>query len=208
MNGNPLNSIGEVAEAVAARLEIEVTSNDGLWVPWQVLNWSKSRKYRAHPRQPVKIQSKDSEMELLKKIEGYGFDCEAGPLSKCVDWEALKTAVDLWVVTLARSDAPVMHTSGHGGWRFTAHTNQEEAQATADAMNREAHAGQPLFRVRHLLSITEEKELTNPAMKKVKSLCWRHKDTGDLIWRHGGYKVESVFYQRFPAGDREGEVEA
>lgn len=91
-------------------------------------------------------------MELAEKIEGYGFECEAGPLAKCVDWETFKATTDLWVVTRARSDAPVMHTSGHGGWRFTVHTNREEAQATADAMNREAYAGQPLCRVRHLLT--------------------------------------------------------
>ena len=91
-------------------------------------------------------------MELAEKIEEYGFECEAGPLSKCVDWETFKATTDLWVVTRARSDAAVMHTSGHGGWRFTVHTNREEAQATADAMNREAYAGQPLCRVRHLLT--------------------------------------------------------
>ena len=28
--------------------------------------------------------------ELISKIESYNFECEAGPLSMCVDWMKLK----------------------------------------------------------------------------------------------------------------------
>jgi len=51
-----------------------------------------------------------------------------------------------------------------------------------------------------------------PKTVKVKSLCWRQKDTGDLMWCQEGnapicYPVASL-YARFPAGDLAGEVEA
>lgn len=29
--------------------------------------------------------------EIVAKLEGYGFECEAGPLEKCEDWKALKS---------------------------------------------------------------------------------------------------------------------
>lgn len=46
-----------------------------------------------------------------------------------------------------------------------------------------------------------------PKMKKVKSLCWRD-ESGDLTWTDEGigFTTESG-WQRFPAGDIEGEVE-
>jgi hypothetical protein len=93
-------------------------------------------------------------MNLTKKIEDYAFECEAGPLIKCVDWDALKRTIDLWVVVKrwAESESIPMHTSGKGGWRFTVHTNQAEAQATADVINRNHFNGQPICGVRHLLT--------------------------------------------------------
>ena len=43
-------------------------------------------------------------------------------------------------------------------------------------------------------------------MKTVKSLCWRHKASGSLAW--GVFDAEELNnWQRFPAGDIEGEVE-
>ena len=42
-----------------------------------------------------------------------------------------------------------------------------------------------------------------PAMKMVKSLCWRCEE-GGLLW---GDLSNSTLYKRFPAGDIEGEVE-
>ena len=41
--------------------------------------------------------------------------------------------------------------------------------------------------------------------KVVKSLCWRSKNIGCLVW--GDEKFSASGYQRFPAGDIEGEVE-
>jgi len=96
-------------------------------------------------------------MSKITKIEDYGFECEAGPLSMCADWLDLKASVDLWVVCRERTGhagegcSTVRHTSGHGGWRFTAHTNEAEAQASADSMNKTYYAGQPFCVVRHLL---------------------------------------------------------
>lgn len=46
-----------------------------------------------------------------------------------------------------------------------------------------------------------------PAMKKVKSLCWRGDNTGALLWNTEGQPVPRD-YKRFPAGDISGEVEA
>lgn len=31
--------------------------------------------------------------ELLARLDGYGFTCEAGPLTNCVEWQALKARV-------------------------------------------------------------------------------------------------------------------
>ena len=92
-------------------------------------------------------------MKLIENIEGYGFECEAGPLSKCVDWENLKTTVDLWVVVKCWAGAEniVRHTNGQGGWRFMVHTNEGEAQASADRMNRESYNGQQICVAQHLL---------------------------------------------------------
>jgi hypothetical protein len=92
-------------------------------------------------------------MKLPEKIERYNFECEAGPLTNCSDWSDLKTSTDLWIVVKrwAGAENTVKHTSGVGGWRFLAHTNEAEAQATADRMNRETFAGQKICVVRHLL---------------------------------------------------------
>ena len=43
-----------------------------------------------------------------------------------------------------------------------------------------------------------------PKIKKVKSLCWRNSENGALVWLD---KVADSWWQRFPAGDIEGEVE-
>lgn len=51
--------------------------------------------------------------ELLRKIESYGFICEAGPLELCEDWIKLTEAVDKMpdpnlvdrVIEIFRSDA-------------------------------------------------------------------------------------------------------
>ena len=99
-------------------------------------------------------------MELISKIEKYGFECVGGPLTKCVDWEELKSVANLWVVCkehtgrVGEGGPIVMHTSGKGGWRFNVHTNKEEAQATADLWNQNNYAGQPLCVVRHLFGKT------------------------------------------------------
>lgn len=97
-------------------------------------------------------------MEIIRKIEEYKFECIGGPLDNCIDWEKLKGKVDLWVVCKeyagfsGKSGPIVMHTSGMGGWRFSVHTNKEEAQATADCWNWMNYEGQPICVVRHLLS--------------------------------------------------------
>lgn len=42
--------------------------------------------------------------------------------------------------------------------------------------------------------------------KVVKSLCWRFID-GDLVWRDKDWPNAPPNWKRFPAGDREGEIE-
>lgn len=32
-------------------------------------------------------------LELLAKIEAYAFECEAGPLANCTEWQELKALV-------------------------------------------------------------------------------------------------------------------
>jgi len=32
--------------------------------------------------------------QLIAKIESYGFECEAGPLSNCVDWQQLQATIE------------------------------------------------------------------------------------------------------------------
>jgi hypothetical protein len=46
-----------------------------------------------------------------------------------------------------------------------------------------------------------------PAKVMVKSLCWRH-ERGALMWGDEACVQQSPEWKRFPAGDREGEVEA
>lgn len=46
---------------------------------------------------------------LLNKIEDYGFECEGGPLDKCVHWQQLRTAL-------------TQHTSDEIGSMTTRHT--------------------------------------------------------------------------------------
>jgi len=46
-----------------------------------------------------------------------------------------------------------------------------------------------------------------PAMKRVKSICWRHRE-GYLSWVDEGYGPFGPAWKRFPAGDISGEVEA
>jgi hypothetical protein len=56
-------------------------------------------------------------MNLIEKLESYEFECEAGPLAKCVDWGAIKEIVDLWVDVDAPSPAPQrysIHTPPYG----------------------------------------------------------------------------------------------
>jgi len=89
---------------------------------------------------------------LANKIESYKFECEAGPLEKCVDWETLKSSVDLWVVVKrwAGVDSIVCNASGHGGWRFIVYTNKGEAEATANSINRKHFADQSIIIVARL----------------------------------------------------------
>ena len=44
-----------------------------------------------------------------------------------------------------------------------------------------------------------------PKVEIVKSLCWRNKLTGNLYWNNSEDLIE-YGWQRFPAGDLEGEV--
>jgi hypothetical protein len=52
-----LNGIIEVAEAVAAGMEIEVCVED-LWGMWGGETWYGNLQYRAHPNKPAKVQVK------------------------------------------------------------------------------------------------------------------------------------------------------
>lgn len=45
-----------------------------------------------------------------------------------------------------------------------------------------------------------------PAKRVVKSLAWRHQDSGEITWRFPKGFL-SIDWQRFPAADFEGEVE-
>ena len=45
-----------------------------------------------------------------------------------------------------------------------------------------------------------------PKMKKVKSQCWRNMATGNCTWAAEHCDMSNEYWQRFPAGDIEGEV--
>lgn len=79
---------------------------------------------------------------IIERIESCSFHCEAGPLEMSRDWEALKAMVSNFYIVVRRGHMP-QHTSGYGGWRFVLHTNQAEAEATADRWNRENPWGVP-----------------------------------------------------------------
>jgi len=106
--------------------------------------------------------------DLTAQIELYGYECEAGPLIMCTDWIALKAATDLWVVVKqwAGEENTVMHTDGKGGWRFMAHTNEAEAQSSADRMNRECYGGQPICVARHIRDLTTTLENRNKELSQ------------------------------------------
>ena len=44
---------------------------------------------------------------LADKIEGYGFDCEAGPLAMCVDWRAYRERASALSAEVERMRAAV-----------------------------------------------------------------------------------------------------
>jgi len=39
--------------------------------------------------------------QLIAKIESYGFECEAGPLSNCVDWQQLQATIEQQAAKIA-----------------------------------------------------------------------------------------------------------
>ena len=41
-------------------------------------------------------------MKLIERLESYEFSCEAGPLTNCVDWTALKTELEVTLSKLER----------------------------------------------------------------------------------------------------------
>ena len=51
---------------------------------------------------------------LLSKIESYGFECEAGPLALCVDWQKLK--VHVLLATAQPAAEPVRREIPGGRW--------------------------------------------------------------------------------------------
>jgi len=77
--------------------------------------------------------------DIIEKIESCGFSCEAGPLKMSNDWEALKEKLNLFVIQ--KRGVLIQHTLGKGGWGYAVFTNKGEAQARADAWNREKYNG-------------------------------------------------------------------
>lgn len=57
---------------------------------------------------------------------------------------------ELWVVVKcwAGAETLIQHTTGHGGFRFSAHTNEAEAKASADMWNRDSYGGNPICQAR------------------------------------------------------------
>ena len=92
-------------------------------------------------------------------IENCDFECEAGKIKDSSDWANLKKIVDLWIVV--KQGKNIRHTSGNGGWRFTACTNKEEAQFLANLYNKEQYGGCEICTVRHLLDI----EINRPLLQ-------------------------------------------
>ena len=154
-----LKGIGEVAEAVAAGMEIQVQHEDTDWFQWPGLVWNANHvKYRARPRKPA-----EPEQDWIDRLAGqYG----------------VKQAATLRGDTLAISKA--------NHWLMEiAHEHWHEIIA---ALRK------------------EQESAKSPAKVQVKSLCWREAG-GNLTWRNEGAEVAKC-WERFPAGDIEGEVEA
>lgn len=112
---------------------------------------------------------------LIETIESCNFECAAGPLALSVDWQNLKSAISLFVIV--KGGEIVSHTSGKGGWRFLVHTNEAEAQATAEQWNRERYGGRVLCEVRPLL--TQPTSARNPLTVEHASF-----DVLNEIWEH------------------------
>ena len=77
--------------------------------------------------------------DLTEGVEKCDFRCAGGPLRDSVAWVDLKSKTELWIVV--KGGANIMHTAGKKGWRFTACTNEEEAQWLADMYNKERYGG-------------------------------------------------------------------
>lgn len=108
-------------------------------------------------------------MNLIEQLSDYGFECQAGPIKNAVPFLELQKRCDLWVIE--ERNQTVLHTSGKGGWRFMAFTNEAEAQSMADHWNRERRGieksdGENLgFVVRHLLDPRPFVPLDSPGRK-------------------------------------------
>jgi len=71
-------------------------------------------------------------LQILNRIEEYGFECEAGPLKNCVDWQKLRASL---------SEAP------REGWKLVP---MEATTAMLELMNDDEYA--PLIRYRAMLA--------------------------------------------------------
>jgi len=83
---------------------------------------------------------------LLSKIESYGFECEAGPLALCVDWQKLK--VHVLLATAQPAAEPVAWMNVKYGTFFGAGViaqtdRNDDLIASGELIRLYAHPAQP-----------------------------------------------------------------
>lgn len=177
-----LNGIDEFATAVAARMEIENQISDTEWEPWKGASWYAGEYYRARPRQRTYSPADRAELGTPEPL-----DSAHKPDQQEQDWiDRLAEQYGTKQAAISRGYTLAISKANH--WLIElVHDHWPEIIA---ALRK------------------EQESAKQPAMKKVKSICWRGK-AGGLCWTSSWYlPPDSGLWVRFPAGDISGEVEA
>lgn len=196
-----LYGIEEVTAARKAGMEIEVDILDE-WKPWSgefdtllVHVWFKDLKFRARPRKPSEHELKTDPQVFDDVLEGRKtFEIRKDDRGFRVG-DTLKLRKTLNTGAEMAAGAPLLYSTLPLFVDVT-YILRGPIYGLAD--------GWVIMGIKPKAWPSE----TKPAKVLVKSICWRH-TSGRFIW--GDDKCDptnSAGYQRFPAGDIEGEVDA
>jgi len=182
----PLNGIIEFAEAVAAETEIQVAipqfDSSVKWAEWNQQFWDIDRLYRARPRQRTYSPADRAELGTPEPL-----DSAHKPDQQEQDWiDRLAEQYGAKQAAISRGYTLAISKANH--WLIElVHDHWPEIIA---ALRKERESAKA------------------PDTKKVKSLCWRHEESGMLLWVSESSSIPQFPWKSFPVGDLDGEVEA